>query len=164
MALMTIGWLATAGVLAHNVEEARGLPAWSRDAGWWYPPVGAAEFRFAAGVLSLALVAAAAFAQAGGPRSLALHGFAAYLAAMVLNGLTHGVATVASRRYMPGTLTALLLNLPLGTAFIVRGLREGALAPTTLWLTGAVVVGVLLVSMPLLFALGRRLRPAGGTA
>ena len=164
MALMTIGWLATAGVLAHNLEEARRLPAWSRDAGWWYPPVGATEFRFAASVLSFALVAAAAFAHACGPRSLAIHGFAAYLAAMVLNAVTHAVATVAGRRYMPGTATALLLNLPLGTTFVVRGLREGAVEPITLWYTGALVGAVLLVSIPLLFALGRRLRPAGGTA
>lgn len=164
MALMTIGWLATAGVLAHNVEEARGLPAWSRDAGWWYPPVGATEFRFAAGVLSLALVAAAASAHACGPRSLAMYGFAAYLAAMVLNAFTHAVATGVGRRYMPGTLTALLLNLPLGTMFIVRGLREGAVEPATLGYACAIVVAVLLMSMPQLFALGRRLRPAGGTA
>lgn len=162
MTLMTIGWLATVGVLAHNVEEVLGLPAWSRDAGWWYPPVGPSEFRFAAGVLSVALVAAAASAHVCGPGSSAFHILAAYLGAMVLNAVTHTLATVAGHRYMPGTATALLLNVPLGMTFVVRGVREGALAPATLWWTGAVVVVVLLVSMPLLFTLGRRLRLAGG--
>jgi hypothetical protein len=76
MTLAELGWLFTLGVLVHNAEEAVWLPAWSVQAGRWHAPVGAGEFRFAVGVLTLFFVLAAAWASMGGAGS-----FPAYLMA-----------------------------------------------------------------------------------
>lgn len=161
MPLALLGWLFTLGALAHNAEEARWLPAWSARAGKWHAPVDARAFRLAASLLSalfVAVTAAAAWTTAG---SLAAYLMAGYVLAMVLNVLVpHVLASVAMRRCMPGTATALAFNLPLGLLYLHRALDEHAIAwPTFRWAGPLVVLG-LLALLPMLFALARRLRHA----
>jgi len=156
MQLVALAWLFTAGVLLHNLEEALWLPAWSTQAARWYRPVPAPAFRFAAGVLSLAFVVltlAATLSQAG---SVAAYLMAGYVLAMLLNVLApHVLATVALRRYMPGTATAVLLNLPLGLLYLRRALAERFVEPQVFRWAGPLEVAGLLAVLPLLFALGR---------
>lgn len=164
MSLTVIGWLFAIGVLAHNAEEALHLPAWAARVRKARPPVGPREFRFAAGVVSALLVVLAVAtpcAPAGGPVAYLMAGFAL---AMALNALVpHVLASVAMRTYMPGTATAVLLNVPLGLLYLHRALGEHRVELRTLVWAGPVVALVLAASIPMWFALGRRLfaRDAG---
>ncbi|MDD1622482.1 MAG: HXXEE domain-containing protein [Methylococcaceae bacterium] len=159
MSLVTLGWLFTLGVLAHNTEEALFLPEWSAGAGRWHVAVGKVEFRFAVLMLSLLLVAAAVAASFSGATSVAAYIFAGYVLAMVANVLApHVLATLALRRYMPGTASAVLFNLPLGGMFLYRALSEGYVQPMTFAWAGPLTALAILASIPVLFALGRWLR------
>jgi len=163
MSLTALGWLFTLGVLVHNAEEAWRFPAWSARAGRWQVPVAAPVFRFAALVLSglfVAITLAASFSAAGG---VAAYLMAGYALAMVLNVfLPHVLVTVVTRQYMPGTATALLLNLPLGSLYLRQAWSERRVEPHVFGWAGPLVVLAILAVMPLLFALGRRLRPVSG--
>jgi hypothetical protein len=158
---MTFSALSLAFVIAvaaHNFEEAVGLPAWSQEAGGWHAPVRAPEFRFAVVVLTALAAAAAGLAAGQGPGSFGAYVLSGYALAMLLNvAMPHLAATLLMRRYMPGTATAVLLNLPV-TALLLRAtFAEGQVVPATFLWAGPAVVLAILASIPVLFALGRRL-------
>jgi hypothetical protein len=161
MSLIAIGWLFTLGALLHNAEEALLLPAWSQHAGRLYKPVTAQVFRTAVIILSALFVTVTVAASVSRPGSIAAYLMAGYALAMVLNVFApHVLATVATRRYMPGTATAVLLNLPLGLLYLSRTLAEAHVTlPTFYWAGPAVVLGMLAL-LPGLFAVGRRLQAA----
>lgn len=160
MSLVAIGWLFTFGVLAHNTEEALHLPAWSAHAGKWHARVDAAEFRFAVAALSVLLVVVAAAASLASAGSVSAYLMAGYVLAMVLNVLMpHVLVTVVMRKYMPGTATALLLNLPLGVLYLRQALSEQNIQPGVFAWSGPLMVLFIVASIPALFALGRKLYP-----
>jgi uncharacterized protein with HXXEE motif len=159
MSLIALGWLFTLGVLAHNVEEALYLPSWSSGAGRWHVHVGEREFRLAVAVLSAALVAIVAAASYSGAASPAAYALSGYALAMVLNVLVpHTMASIALGRYMPGTATAVLFNLPLGCMFLTRAVAEGYVHLSVLAWVGPLTVLAILGSIPVLFAIGRKTR------
>lgn len=156
---MTLGALSiffVVAVLMHNTEEALFLPAWSVHAARWYRPVDPLAFGFAAAALSLLLVVVALLAFRRGPNSVAAYLFFGYVFAMVANALVpHLVATLALRKYMPGTATGLLLNVPVGLYLLHEALSQGWVdGRIFLWAAPAVAVG-LVVSIPVFLALGR---------
>lgn len=158
MSLTAIGWLFTVGVLTHNTEEAWRLPAWSLHAGKWHASVGPREFRFAVVVLSALLVIFAFSSSVTAPGSISAYLMAGYVLAMVLNVfIPHVLATVFMRRYMPGTATALVLNLPLGLIYLSRALSENRIEMAVFYWAGPAVVLGIAASIPVLFFLGRAL-------
>jgi len=160
MPLVAIAWLFTLGVLAHNTEEALFLPEWSASAGRWHVPVGASEFRFAVAVFSMSLVCVVVAASVARPGSLAAYLLSGYVLAMVLNVLApHLVATIATGRYMPGTATAILFNLPLGCLFLKRALSGHYIELKVFAWSGPAVALTIAASIPLLLAIGRKVRP-----
>ena len=159
MPLVAIAWLFTLGVLAHNFEEALYLPEWSASAGRWHGPVGASEFRFAIVVFSMSLVCIVMAASVARPGSVAAYLLSGCVLAMVLNALApHLVATIATGRYMPGTATAILFNLPLGCLFLRRALSEDYVEFRFFAWSGPAVALAIAASIPLLFAIGRKIR------
>ena len=169
MPLIAVGWLFTLGVSAHNAEEVVYLPAWEAlywPPAWiarttrWHKVPGDKEFRFAVIVFSVALISITAVTSVTGAGSPAAYLLAGYALAMVINGLIpHIVATVAMRRYMPGTATAVLLNLPLGCLFLIRALSENYIQLRLFAWSGPLVALSMLASLPILFAVGKRLCP-----
>lgn len=158
MDFIFFAWLFALAVTVHNLEEALLLPAWSQKAGKWHHPVGAAEFRFAVVVLTLLAYTAAALAAVYGRESAGAYFLSGYALAMLLNVLfPHVIATVFMRRYAPGTLTALLLNLPVTILLLRQGLQEGYIQLQKFTWAGPLVVLGLLAAIPVLFALGKRL-------
>ena len=160
MTLTQLDWLFAVGVLAHNVEEAFLLPAWSSYATgrWQAAPVESDVFRFAVAVLTALVFIAAWLASVGGPGSFGSYFITGYALAMVLNVIfPHLIATIMLRGYAPGTTTALLLNLPLGGWLVYRSLAESYVNPTVFAVSAPLIVLGLLASIPLLFAIGRRL-------
>jgi hypothetical protein len=116
-----VTWLFTVAVAAHNAEEAIWLPAWSKTASKWHPP----EFRFATVVLTLLANLAAALAGRG-KGSAGAYLAAGYALAMLLNVLfPHLLATLALRRTMPGTVTAVLLIMPASAALLWKAISDG---------------------------------------
>lgn len=167
MRTQTLTWLFTVGVLLHNAEEAVWLPGWSAQAlarrRFGYQPVGAAEFRFATTAVSACLMliaAAASTAPAGAPVNDV---FAGFVGAMMINALVpHAALSIALRRYMPGTATAVLLNLPFGVLVLRDALSTQRIAAGHLLWTTPLVALALLASLPMLFALGRWLGRIAG--
>jgi hypothetical protein len=158
MSLVALAWLFTLGVVAHNIEEAIFLPAWSTTAGRWHAPVGSREFAFAVTVLSLLLVVLAAAALSAGSQSIWAYAFTGYVFAMVANVFVpHVVGTIALRRYVPGTATALLFNLPLGCLFLKQAVAQSFVASGTIAWVAPVTAVAIVVSIPVLFAIGRLL-------
>jgi hypothetical protein len=165
MSLALLAWLFTLGVLLHNLEEALYLPAWSELVGRWYRPVAASTFRFAAATLSVLLVLLTVFGSLSRPGAVGAYLMVGYVLAMVLNVVVpHAFVTIVQRRYMPGTATALLLNLPLGLLYLHRALGTGYIELRTFLWTGPAVVIALILLTPLLFALVRRFGAAFVTA
>ncbi len=158
MDFILLAWFFALAITVHNIEEAMLLPAWSQNAGKWHHPVDTKEFRFAVIVLTLLAFVAASLATACGKESAGAYLVAGYALAMLLNVLfPHVIATVMMRRYAPGTLTALLLNLPVTLFLLYRGFREGYIHYERFVWAGPLVVLWIIVLIPLLFAIGRRL-------
>ena len=163
MSLAVLGWLFTCGVLAHNAEEALYFPAWSERAGWFYKPISAPIFRRAAGLLSVLFVLVTAASSLSQPASIAAYLMAGYVLAMVLNVfMPHVSVSLLTGRYMPGTATAVLFNLPLGLLYLTRALAAQHVKFPTFYWAGPAVVLVMLALLPSLFAIGRKLHPATG--
>jgi hypothetical protein len=153
-----LAWLFVAAVAAHNLEEAIYLPAWTVRAGRWHRSVGPGEFRFAVFVLTTLAGAAALLATVQGRESFGAYLLSGYALAMLLNvAFPHLLATIAMRRYMPGTATALVLVLPAAAALLHHALRQNFISPTTFAFAGPAVVIAIALLIPALFAIGRRL-------
>ncbi len=87
--------------------------------------MGALEFCFAVGVLTVLAYIAVCLSIIGGKESIGVYFVAGYALAMLMNVLfPHLLATLIMRRYAPGTATALLLNLPVTVVLLNRGFRE----------------------------------------
>lgn len=158
MSLPTLGWLLTLGVLLHNAEEALYLPEWSNVAGRWYRPVAARTFRIAILLFSGLMLLLTALSTRSTAGSMTAYVMAGYALAMVLNALfPHLLATAVMRRYMPGTATALLLNVPLGLLFLHQARVQHRIdLHIFLWAGPAVVLAIVMI-LPVLFAIGRKL-------
>ncbi len=113
--------------------------------------------------MSALLVAVAVGGVIGGPHSLLAYLLFGYVFAMSANALfPHLAASLVMRRYMPGTATGVLLNLPLGCALLYRAVAQNWVSPSTLlWAAPAVAV-ILLAAIPALFSAGRRIFPQAG--
>jgi hypothetical protein len=160
MSLIVIGWIFTLVVLVHNAEEAFYLPALSLYAGRFHPPVSPPVFCCAVVLLSAIFIAITAVASFSPPTSLGAYLMAGYVLAMVLNVfIPHVAATIFMRRYMPGTATAVLLNLPLGLLYLYRAVAEQSIRFPVFYWAGPLVVVAIAALLPGLFALGRKLYP-----
>jgi hypothetical protein len=145
-------------ITLHNIEEALWLPQWSKNVARFHRPVGRNEFHFAVliitGLAYLATFARIVFPDAN-ITGWCFYGFAG---AMIINALIpHLVATVALKKYAPGLLTGLLLNIPVNTMLIYRAISENTIAFPAV-IVATVVVGLILLALiPILFRVGRML-------
>ncbi len=149
-------WLFAIAITLHNIEEAIWLPAWSKTAGRWHRPVEPREFRFAVFVLTIVAYIASYLAISGGKESFGAYLISGYALAMLLNvPFPHFVATVAMKEYVPGVVTAMVLNLPITFYLLRKAILENYVKfPEFIWIGPLVVVGIL-ISIPFLFALGQ---------
>ena len=102
----------------HNIEEALWLPAWSKYAKRYHKEVTENEFRFGVIVVTAIgyLITFQYFLFSAYGISKFIYG--GFILMMVINVIfPHMLATVALRRYAPGTITGLILNLPVGFIF-----------------------------------------------
>ncbi len=155
-------WLFPVVVTLHNLEEAILLPAWSQTAGPRHRPTTPFEFRFAVAVLTIAAYIVAYMCYVGGKGSWGAYLLSGYALAMFLNVFApHLVATIVMRRYTPGVVTACLLNQPVMGLILYYSIAHGFVQIGRFVYWGPAVVLSLLISIPILFFLGRKVEGAG---
>nr|WP_092069356.1 HXXEE domain-containing protein [Dendrosporobacter quercicolus]NSL47445.1 HXXEE domain-containing protein [Dendrosporobacter quercicolus DSM 1736]SDL89781.1 Protein of unknown function with HXXEE motif-containing protein [Dendrosporobacter quercicolus] len=142
----------------HNIEEAIWLPRWSKHAGKYHPPVSNREFHFALIVVTaLGYFITFMAITLGQFYGIVKYIYLGFIFMMCLNSVfPHFVATLVLRKYAPGTLTGLLLNLPIGLTVIMKSLEDG-LQLKFIVLAGGLITFLTLISLPYLFRLGSTL-------
>ncbi|MGM9950019.1 MAG: HXXEE domain-containing protein [Lysinibacillus sp.] len=146
-------------ITIHNIEEAIWLPAWSQQPSRFQKPVSAEEFRFAVTVITLLAYAAASSYLIWPHAELAKWIFTGFLGSMIVNAIfPHLVATLVMKKYAPGMVTGLLLNIPVNSFILSRMHADNIILWWEPVLSTIIVGGVILSLIPLLFKVGRKLQ------
>ena len=146
-------------ITIHNIEEAIWLPAWSQQPSRFQKPMSAGEFRFAVTVITLLVYAAASSYLLWPHAELAKWIFTGFLGSMIVNAIfPHLVATLVMKKYAPGIITGLLLNIPVNSFILSRMHAEDTISSWELALSTVIVGGAILSLIPLLFKVGRKLQ------
>ena len=140
---MTFGrlqWLFPFALTVHNAEEAIWMPSWDARHTAELPghPPGAFAFRIALGVLTLAAFVLTYLCARRGRQSVWSYLVFGSIVAMLANVLVpHVAAAIMFHGYVPGVVTAVLINLPLMSLLAVKAVSGG-------WVSGwrAVASGI----------------------
>jgi Protein of unknown function with HXXEE motif len=116
-------WLFPIALTLHNLEESIWGSAYP-GAGFWDPPVTMTEFRIAAVLLAILAYGATYWSLRAGQEALATYVTSGLVFGVLLNVAYHVSATIASREYAPGVVTAVLINLPVMSYLLWRMFRE----------------------------------------
>ncbi len=142
----------------HNIEESVWLPEWSKHAEKFHEPVERNQFIFAVIIVTIIgyLVTIAEIIN-NTPGSVFTYIYLGFIGMMGLNTfIPHLAATILLKKYAPGLITALLLNLPLSiiiiAQYIVAGINVYFLIIAILAFTG-----IILSLLKPLFKLGGKL-------
>jgi hypothetical protein len=146
------------GFTLHNLEESMWLPEWSKDAKKIHEPVKKNQFVFAIIIVTLigylVTFINILFDQPGNITNYLYLGF---IGMMGLNSVfPHLVATLILKKYAPGLITGILLNLPISCILIIHYIEKG-INVYYLVLSILIVTGVILFSLKYLFRLGEKL-------
>jgi hypothetical protein len=156
MSFQTLAWAFPLVVTLHNAEEALWLPGWSERAGLWKTPVSAGVFRLAAMILTLLAFVVTVLSVASGRQTVWTYLTFGYMVAMLANVLIpHVAGAIALRRYTPGVVTAVALNLPVLSLLVVLALREGYVSGWKAIAYSIGVTGLLILSIPAMFKGGK---------
>lgn len=142
----------------HNLEEGIWLPRWSQHAGKYYSPVSEHEFHFALIVItSVGYFITFLFLLYGENIEAFKYIFLGFVLMMSMNSIfPHLLATIALKRYAPGTLTGVLLNLPIGMAILINSLETGMQLHLII-ISGISIAVFSIVTLRPLFKLGNKL-------
>ena len=158
IALTAIKLLFLLGFTLHNIEEAIWLPKWSEYAKKFHKPVGSNEFIFADIIITIIgyLLTAVDFII-GSPGDLINYIYLGFVGMMGVNVIfPHLFATVVLKKYAPGLLTGMLLNLPLSMIIIYWHIQNGIKIVNLL--AAIVIVAIfILSSLKYLFRIGRKI-------
>ncbi len=104
------------GFSLHNIEEVLWLPQWSKHAKKFHREVTNNEFRFAVIlVTAIGYLITFQYLVFGSESIVSGYIFLGFVMMMVLNAIfPHLAATIFLKKYAPGTITALVLNVPIG--------------------------------------------------
>ena len=154
--LVALKILFLLGFPLHNTEEAVWFPKWSRQAKKYQNPVEPNEFIFAVIIITILgyLLSGADFLF-GSPGDFFNYLYLGFIGMMGINAIVpHLIATFAVKKYAPGLITGLLLNLPLSLIIILWHIKNGT---KVIYLFAAIVVVSVLVffSLKYLFRTGR---------
>lgn len=148
-------------ITLHNIEEAIWLPKWSQQSSKFQTPVTSSEFHFAVIVITI-LAYLSAFSYLFKPESdFTKWIFIGFLGSMIFNAIfPHLIATVFMKKYAPGLLTGLLLNIPINSLIIYQMFTENLIVWKEL-IISTLVVGIILIAIiPLLFKVGSKVFPS----
>ncbi|HHY28245.1 MAG TPA: HXXEE domain-containing protein [Desulfitobacterium dehalogenans] len=142
----------------HNLEEGIWLPKWSKYAGRYHQQVGNNEFRFAVMVVTLfGYILTFAFLVAANSNEVIKYLYLGFIMMMCFNSIfPHLIATIFLKRYAPGTLTGVFLNLPIGL-YLIFWQYGNQLEVNKLVIGFVVIATATLTLLRPLFKLGRGL-------
>uniref|UniRef100_A0A832G0V8 HXXEE domain-containing protein n=1 Tax=Ignavibacterium album TaxID=591197 RepID=A0A832G0V8_9BACT len=146
------------GFTLHNIEEAIWLPEWSKYAKKFHEPVNRNQFVFAVIVVTIIgyLVTVAEIIE-NTPGSIFSYIYLGFIGMMGLNAIfPHLISTFLLKRYAPGLVTAMFLNLPLSIIIITRYLNAD-IGVYSLILAILLVSGTMLLALKPLFKAGKKL-------
>lgn len=144
------------GFTLHNLEEAVWLPAWSKYAGKFHREVKRNEFHFAVLVVTV-IGYLITFIHLVSKNIVVQYAFYGFVLMMCLNVLfPHLAATFIFKRYAPGLLTGLFLNIPFGIFLIQDGLSNG-ISPIYLLVSTVIVSAIIIPSLEVLFKIGGKM-------
>ena len=158
--IVNLGLLFLLSFTLHNIEEALWMPKWKQDKVRFLRPAPKNEFYFALIVLtSLSYLAVCLLALYPEQRFFT-YIFTGFLGAMIFNAIfPHIAATIALRKYAPGAITAVLLMLPINGLILFYMASSGIVNVYEILLSTLGVGIPMMVSLPLLFWMGRKLIP-----
>ena len=142
------------------MEEALWLPRWSQHSSQFQKPVSSSEFHFAVIVITV-LAYLSAFSYLYNPESdFSKWIFIGFLGSMIFNAIfPHLIATILMKKYAPGLLTGLLLNIPINSLVIYQMFVEKLIVWKELIISTLVIGIILLALIPLLFKVGSKISP-----
>ena len=146
------------GFTLHNLEEAIWLPEWSKQAKKFHEPVERNQFVFAVIIITLiGYLITLIDVLTNNYGSTFNYIYLGFIGMMGLNSIfPHLMATVILKKYAPGLITGILLNLPISLVIIIRSIQSG-INIYYLVLSIVVVTGLILSSLKYLFKLGEKL-------
>jgi drug/metabolite transporter (DMT)-like permease len=156
--LIPIKLLFLLGFTLHNLEESVWLPEWSKHAKKFHEPVERNQFIFAVIIITtigyLVTLINILFNQ---PGNIANYMYLGFIGMMGINAIfPHLIATLVLKRYAPGLLTGILLNLPIACVIIIHYFRKGINGYYFI-LSMIMVTGIILFSLRYFFKLGEKL-------
>ena len=142
-------------IILHNLEEALWLPEWSKYAKKFHQKVNPKEFHFAVLMITVfALIFSAGIILNPDNKIVKLFYFG-FFGMMILNTLfPHLISTIVLKKYAPGTITGLLLNIPINSIIIIRAIKNNIISTTEVVISTLVIGGIILLILPILFKLG----------
>ena len=159
MSFQKLQWLFPISVTLHNSEEAIWMPGWASQHHIQLPlaPAPAGQIRFALVELTMAAFAVTYLSQRKGKQSFWAYVMFGSIVAVIVNVFVpHVPATLVYRRYTPGVVTAVLVNLPLMSLLVFSSLRERWVSGARAIVSAVVVPVVIGGIIALLFLLGSR--------
>jgi len=146
------------GFTLHNIEEAIWLPKWSKYAKRFHEPVETNEFIFAVIIVTIfGYMVTALDVVYGYPGNVYNYVYLGFIGMMGINTIfPHLLSTIVLKKYAPGLITALFLNLPLSALIIITYLANGTRV-LYLIISILIVSGIVLFSLKYLFKLGNML-------
>lgn len=123
------------------IEEMIWLPKWSQTAGSWHVPVRPGQFAFASIILIAVTVVLTMLAVGSEKGGVAVYLTMGLALTMLLNiYFPHVGSAISLKRYAPGIVTGLLINLPLMLFLIWQAVSGGYVDGLLLLLSGAPMV------------------------
>ncbi len=146
------------GFCLHNLEEALLMPLWADGSSRYRRKIGKGGFLFGLMVVSsLGVLLTFLNLVAGSSLAAIRYLYLGFVGTMVLNALIpHLLATLAERRYAPGTGTGMLLNVPMGL-WLLLGPYRALTKPFLLILWVVLFSLTLLALLNPLFRLGEKM-------
>jgi len=145
-------------ITLHNIEEALWLPQWSKHAGRFHPTIEKQEFYFALIIITVFAYLATFLAVLFPDNAYITRPFYGFLGVMIINAIfPHLAATIALKRYAPGTITGLFLIIPINCVLIYRAVIMDIVSVWEIAITTIALGVILILVIPLLFRAGRRL-------
>ena len=156
--ILSIKLIFLMGFTLHNLEESVWLPEWSKHAKNFHEPVKKNQFIFAVIIITMigywVTIAEILYDEPGNIPNYLYLGF---IGMMGLNSIfPHLVATLLLKKYAPGLITGILLNLPISLIIIIFYLQKG-INIYYLILSIAIVTGLVVPTLKYLFELGDKL-------
>lgn len=158
MRFVTLQWLFPVVITLHNLEEALWLPGSANRTGFWRPPASPRTFRFVAAVLTALALAVTWLSSRSGAQTFWTYLMFGYVVATLGNAVfPHLAVSISRRSYMPGTATAVALNLPVLSLLMASAFSERQVSGWKSVAYAARVPAVLLLFVVVLFKPGRLL-------